>query len=78
MSKALKLNTNQSPPPKERSLTDILNSDHVGVEFYVHVPNSTTPMMYYFYDSRDEADTIAVGLGGEVFVREVSEWRKAP
>lgn len=62
----------------KRSTEDILNADHIGVEFYVHVPHSTAPMHEYLYEYREEADTIAEGLGGEVFVREVGEWKKAP
>lgn len=80
MSKDLKLSLSQSDKPKVKpySPLDALNADHIGVEFYVHVPHSTAPMMYYIYDSRDDADTIAKGVGGEVFVRDVSEWRVAP
>lgn len=74
----LSLKRSDAPAAKQPTLEEVLNADHIGVEFYVHVPNSTAPMMYYVYDSREEADDIAKGVGGQVFVRDVSEWRVAP
>ena len=78
MSKKIELNVEKPEPPK-RSTADILNSDHCGVEFYVHFPTSNAPMMYYICSSREDADEIAGSdPAAEIFVREVSEWRKAP
>lgn len=78
MSKKIELNVEKPETPK-RSTADTLNQEHTGLEFYVHNANSTAPMMYYMYDSRDEADDAAEGYPeAEIFVRDVSEWRKAP
>jgi hypothetical protein len=75
MSKELKLDIT----PKGRSLTDILNGGHVGVEFYVHNPRGTAPMMYYIHSNREQAEADAATIeGATVFVRDVSEWRVAP
>lgn len=78
MSKDLKLNTEQSLSPvvKRRSVVDMLNDGHVGVEFYAET-GSTAPMMYFMFDSREEADE-AAGPSGKVFVREVGPWKVAP
>lgn len=77
MSKKIELNT--EPPSKPRSLTEIVNGGHVGVEFYVHNPRGNAPMMYYIHSDRDQAEADAATIpGATVFVREVSEWRVAP
>lgn len=77
MSREIQLNI--EPSRKPRSLTEILNGGHVGVEFYVHNPHTSAPMMYNIYEDRDEADEAAARIpDSTVFVREVSEWRVAP
>lgn len=80
MSKELKLEVDPpTPPVPVRSLVDILNDDHVGVEFYVHHPRSTAPWFYSLFGSREEADEDAArSPGATVFVRDVSEWRPTP
>ena len=69
----------ESPQPPKPTLVETLNADHCPIEFYVHNPKSTAPMMYDFYSSRDEADEAADKIpGATVLFREIGEWQVAP